>query len=462
MSRKTATLKAAAIPESLVQRTRVQTPGQPARGPHGHLRQTDTPSLHEMTSMNIEQAVPNDAASADRAPGYMGKILLIAPQPFYQDRGTPIAVQYVLTALTQLGYAVDLLTYPLGSSPKIKGVRYLRVSNPLGFRSIPVSFSWRKLFLDFLILGRLATLLRKERYVYIHAVEESAFLAAALRRIHRTRIVYDMASSLPEQLAVNSLFRFPPLMAVCLWLEKWLLRNVDSVVASAGLKSKVLELSPDADVQEWYFPAERAEIPETEIVDLRTALEISDEDKIIVYTGTFEFYQGIDEVVAAIPTVVAKVPEALFVLVGAKDDDQIEELRARIDPSVTDRVRILPRVKKDQVTRFLAMADILLSPRKVGLNIPLKIFDYLAAARPIVATDIAAHRAIADESLAEIVPADAAGMAAGIIHVLSDKRRAGELAESAASYAERVLSWSAFSGFIESLADRKSIERIET
>jgi hypothetical protein len=40
------------------------------------------------------------------------RVLFVAPQPFYEDRGTPIAVRQVLQALGQLGYAVDLLTYP--------------------------------------------------------------------------------------------------------------------------------------------------------------------------------------------------------------------------------------------------------------------------------------------------------------------------------------------------------------
>lgn len=389
-------------------------------------------------------------------PGCLGKVLVISPQPFYQDRGTPIAVDYVLRALTEIGYAVDLLTYPVGDSPEINGVRYVRVRNPAGFKNVPVSFSGRKLFLDMLLLVRLRQLLRSEHYVYVHAVEEAAFMAAACRSIQKSRVVYDMASSLPEQLANNRFFRLSPVMGTCRWLERWLLRHVDYVVASAGLKKKVLQIAPDARVREWCFPAESAEIPETVRRDLRKRMDISDHDRVVVYAGTFEFYQGIDDVIAAVPKVLDRIPEAMFVLVGAMNHAQVEEFRAKVDPRSLDRLRILPRIRKDEVRTFLSIADVLVSSRKVGRNIPLKIFDYLAAGRPIVATDIEAHRAIVDDSLAELVTADSDGISSGIVNVLGDSSRATALAKASADYASQKLSWTAFLQFMQSLAGEKT------
>lgn len=71
-------------------------------------------------------------------------MLVVAPQPFYEDRGTPIAVRQALRALSQLGYAIDVLTYPVGQSPAIPGVTYHRVANPLRLRAVPIGFSARK------------------------------------------------------------------------------------------------------------------------------------------------------------------------------------------------------------------------------------------------------------------------------------------------------------------------------
>ncbi len=65
--------------------------------------------------------VSNDTrVAAESAPP---RILLVAPQPFYEDRGTPIAVKHVLEALSEGGYKVDLLTYPVGKAIELPGLR---------------------------------------------------------------------------------------------------------------------------------------------------------------------------------------------------------------------------------------------------------------------------------------------------------------------------------------------------
>ena len=72
------------------------------------------------------------------------RILVVAPQPFYEDRGTPIALRQVLQAASELGYRVDLLTFPVGSDVDLPGLTTIRAGNPLGVRSVPVGLSLRK------------------------------------------------------------------------------------------------------------------------------------------------------------------------------------------------------------------------------------------------------------------------------------------------------------------------------
>lgn len=105
-----------------------------------------------------------DAAAVPRAPSrrlagtartaVSNRVLLVAPQPFYQDRGTPIALRHVLEALSELGYEVDLLCFPLGRPVDLAGVCHQPVSNPLRFTSIPIGFSFKKLFLDVILLAQ--------------------------------------------------------------------------------------------------------------------------------------------------------------------------------------------------------------------------------------------------------------------------------------------------------------------
>jgi hypothetical protein len=106
------------------------------------------------------------------------RILVVAPQPFYEDRGTPIAVRQVLQALGELGRSVDLLTFPIGNDIGIPGLRILRSANPFGFQRVPIGLSLRKVILDVPLVWALRRLVDPARYSCIHAVEEAAFPAA--------------------------------------------------------------------------------------------------------------------------------------------------------------------------------------------------------------------------------------------------------------------------------------------
>ena len=142
------------------------------------------------------------------------KILVLAPQPFFQERGTPIAVRAMATFLGQAGAEVDLLTYHEGTDVPIPRVRIHRIAAPRWVRDVPPGFSLRKLVCDALLWVRARAMLRATRYDYVHAVEESAFLAMLFRRRYGVPYVYDMDSSLAEQMADSCiLFRMMrPLM----------------------------------------------------------------------------------------------------------------------------------------------------------------------------------------------------------------------------------------------------------
>ena len=357
-------------------------------------------------------------------------VLIVAPQPFYEDRGTPIATRQVATALAALGYDVDLLVYPVGAEQPIDGVRIVRSPNLLGVRSVPIGFSLRKLGLDVGMVGSLWKLVQSRRYAAVHAVEEMAFVAAALRgRVGA--VVYDMQSSLPDQLNTHAVFRSGPVQRLLRACEGWLIRNVDAVVCSAGLKDHVRSQHPRADVTELMYLSAMASPDPARAAQMRVEHGIAGSARIVLYSGTFEPYQGLDHLVDAMPAVLAAHPDVVFVLVGATADANLDDdarVRALVEAG---RLRILPRQDRHTIPSFLAMADVLVSSRSYGDNVPLKIFDYMAAGKPIVATDIKAHRAVLDRDCAVFVEVSGHSLAEGIRRVLEDVALAGALAERA-------------------------------
>jgi glycosyltransferase involved in cell wall biosynthesis len=401
--------------------------------------------------MELRTAGPRP--SGDRPAGYGAsevtrvgdrRILVVAPQPFYQDRGTPIALRQVLEALSQLGYGVDLLTLPQGEDITLPGLRIFRAGNPLGIRTVPIGFSLRKVALDASLVAALNTRFSRDSYTCVHAVEEAAFPAVVMARRRGIPTLYDMQSSLPEQLLKHSVARIPPVPAVLEAAERWLLNRAGLVVASVGLADRVRRVAPGARVWEWRFPSGTVGEHTAEAEGLRRRLGLSDAAPVVLYSGTFEAYQGLQRLIAAAPRILQRVPSARFVFVGAD-----EAGRAEVETAAAELVRdgmltIVDRQPRSVMPGYLALADVLVSPRSFGGNLPLKVFDYLAAGRPIVATDIATHRELLTDERAVLVPPTAEGLADGIVSVLCDGVKSATLAEAAREYAVEHLGWGRF------------------
>jgi glycosyltransferase involved in cell wall biosynthesis len=410
------------------------------------------PSIPLPAELHVPRSAKRDASADGER-----RVLMVAPEPFYEDRGTPIAVRNVLDALSELHYEVDLLTYPVGQPIAIPGLQVLRSPNPFGIRRVPIGLSFRKLLLDATLVPAMWLQLRRRRYCCIHAVEEAAFPAVMLGRYAGVPVIYDMQASLPEQLVKHRAFRGKRVQAVLHRCEAWLLRRADAVVSSAGLLQKVGETAPGKLAREWHFPTPLTVLPEGAGAALRAELSIPARAPVVVYAGTFEPYQGLQTLLAAIGLVLEAVPDSVFVLVGgegaAAEEIGREAARLRLDRAI----RLLGRKPRAEMPAYLAMADLLVSPRCYGDNLPLKVFDYLAAGRPIVATDLPAHRALLDESRAVLTEATAAGLARGIIDVLRDPSRASGLAHAARTYAATHLGWDRFVVAVKAIYDEVAL-----
>jgi glycosyltransferase involved in cell wall biosynthesis len=401
---------------------------------------------------------PSDAGPLARAvadppagDGPPRRILVVAPQPFYEDRGTPIAELQVFRALSQLSYQVDVLTYPVGRTPAIQRVQYYRVPNPLGIRWVPIGLSWRKLWLDLFLLPAIRKRLRESQYLCIHAVEEAAFLAVMVARRYGVPVVYDMQSSMAEQLASMRWLGSRPARAVLFACERWLLRHATYTLSSAGLAEKVRARVPDARIRDWRYPGSTPDVNAEDVARLRAELDIADDRAVVLYTGTFEDYQGLPTLIDAIPGVLSRVPHAVFVFVGASGPEG-DGVARRLDARVpADSYRVVARQPRERIPTFLALARVVVSPRVYGSNLPIKVLEYLAAGSAIVATSIPAHLAILNEDLAVLAEPTSPSLGAAIGGLLLDPGRISALQTAARAYARENVDWLSFVRLIGSV-----------
>jgi glycosyltransferase involved in cell wall biosynthesis len=138
------------------------------------------------------------------------------------------------------------------------------------------------------------------------------------------------------------------------------------------------------------------------------------------------------------------------VLVGATDD-AFAQIPAVKDLIAAGRVVLVPRQPRRWIPTYLTIADVLVSPRAFGDNVPLKIFDYMLSGKPIVATDIPAHRSLLSQHTAMLVPRSAALLADAIVRVLRDPALGEALSSAALLEAGRYPGGESFVGLVRNL-----------
>jgi glycosyltransferase involved in cell wall biosynthesis len=358
-------------------------------------------------------------------------VLFIAPQPFYEDRGTPIAVYEVLEAMCELGFKVDVATYPVGIETGIPGIRLFRTANPLRYRSVPIGLSMRKVVLDICLLTTVLRLVKQNHYDCVHGVEEGAAMALVCKTLFGIPVIYDMQSSLPEQLRKERWFKAGPGRWLSLLFERWLIRSADCIVASRGLAPHVCSIDPQQAVFDCFFSGQS---PRPRNEQLAKDLGVFDRPAVL-YTGNFTPYQGLEILMEVAANVREEIPEVLFLLIGGTEVEISHLSRLIEQQRLVDTVHVHPRRPRKEIPDFLALAHALVLPRSSGENVPLKIYDYLKSGKPVVATDIPAHSAVLSEETAILVEPTAEALSKGILLALKDTELSKKIATAAKTLA---------------------------
>ena len=365
------------------------------------------------------------------------KILMLAPEPFFQPRGTPISVYFRLKALSDLGHSVDLITYPRGEDVPFPGLAIRRVPNLLGITKIKIGPSLVKLPLDALMLFSAFGKLVRNRYDLIFSHEEAAFLGVLLGKVFRTPHLYDMHSSLPQQLDNFDFSRSRLLKSAFLRLEKFILKGSRSVIVicrdlldyvrGLGFGEKAVFLENILDFND-FDPAPAG--PET-IAAARCVISPNGE-KIVLYTGNFEPYQGVSLLIEAFGRMKKR---AILLIVGGSKTDHDPARKRAAELGFADRFVLVEKVTPTRVPIYIRMSDVLVSPRVSGTNTPLKIYAYLKSGRPVVATDLWTNTQVLTEKIAVLASPEPEKFGAALDFALTSeeaRRRARAGAEMAA------------------------------
>jgi glycosyltransferase involved in cell wall biosynthesis len=364
-------------------------------------------------------------------------ILMIAPEPFFEPRGTPFSEFHRIRALTTLGHTVDLVTYPFGRDVQMPGLRIFRCARPPFIDHVKIGPSWAKAPLNAALTLTAFRLALTRRYDAVHSHEEGGGIGVAIAALRRIPHLYDMHSSLPQQ--VDN-FGHPGrawLMPMLGWLERLMIkRSRVVIVICPDLETTVREIRTDVPTVLIENAPGSGDAPTAGTgAAIRASLGLAPTTPVALYTGTFEHYQGLDLAYAAMRLVAASRPDARLVLVGG-DAAQVATAKRDVAGLGLDRhVVFTGQRPAEEIPAYLDAATILLSPRSTGTNTPLKIYQYLRSGRPIVATNLRTHTPVLSPDIALLAEPTPEAFAGAILSAFEHPDRAEALGKAAARVA---------------------------
>ncbi len=357
------------------------------------------------------------------------RVLLLAPQPFYQERGTPMNVRLMCAILGKAGYEVDLLVFPTGNDLQIPGVRILRVPNLFRFKRIAIGFSPAKLMMDGILIPYAAGLCLRNRYQVIHGIEEGGVIAVGLGKLFACRSVYDMDSVISAQFPSRGFAKV--LHSLIAWVEGLAIRKASLVLTVCrSLSVHARDKNPEGDVVQiedipldFAFPLsqEKKEASMQAVAEYLGEQQLGDK-LLFIYTGNLEAYQGIDLMLEAWQQgcrASENMAGARLIIVGGTTQ-AVAAYTQQAEQQGLCGVVFAGRRPAEEMGAWMHHADCLVSPRAAGENTPLKIYSYMSAGKPVIATDIVSHTQVLTDKTALLVAPQAAAMAEAFLQVLEN------------------------------------------
>jgi len=342
---------------------------------------------------------------------------MVSSGPFPAPRGSQVLVGELAEALSTLGHRVHVVAFGAAAGGReIPGVSVHRIPSFLGGVSAYGPRPWR-MALNLVQLRTLYRVVREHAIDIIHAHNYDApLLGYAIRRLTGVPVIYHGHSVMSDEL--GRYFERPLARRAAAWfghlLDRSVPRRADYVVAlSAAMASHLAASGVDPEQMEVIppgvnWPSDAAEAP---------AGDLYPGAKVIAYAGNLDPYQEVPTLVRAMREVRRAEPRALLVIATHGLDPGIVELVESL--GLSSQVRVEQAEEFGSVARLLRRADVLVCPRTSWSGFPIKLLNYMAAGRPIIAAAGAA-RALGEGPLVVVPDGDAGELARAIVATLRD------------------------------------------
>lgn len=217
-------------------------------------------------------------------------------------------------------------------------------------------------------------------------------------------------------------------------------QGVADELVSGGVPRESISLLPNAVDPDLFAPRVEDE-------QLAMRLGLRDDDFVVMYAGSMSSYEGLDDLIDAVASLSEDRIPARLVLVG--DGEFRGSLEAKATRSRRDREVIFTgRIEPGEIPRYLSLADVVAIPRKpyrvCDVVSPLKPFEAMSMAKPVVLTDLPVLREIVQDGTTGLLcaPANPPSLAAALRRLAVDPELRHRLGGAARHWVLTERSWS--------------------
>lgn len=389
------------------------------------------------------------------------RVLMIAPTPFFADRGCHVHIAEQVWALQRQGLEVLVATYGLGRD--LPDIATARTWHFPWYTKQAVGPSWHKFYVDVFLLFTAVRAAWRFRPDVIHGhLHEGCFIGWIVSRLFGISLIFDCQGSLTGELIAHNFPLVRPQALQRMWysFERWLDGRADGyLVQSSSMHRELAEM--------FGVPAEKIATtcdgvnahfftPGIKDLLLLARLNIPPQNSVIVFLGVLTPYQGIDDLLAAFPLVLRKVPGTILLIMGYPN---VEAYKRRAQElGILDAVRFTGRIPYEDAARYLALGDIAVSPKRSQTEANGKIYNYMACGLPTVAFDTVVNRDILGELGVYVGQVgDRQQLANTIVDLLQDTQRRSNLADQVRYRAVERYSWDMVAQRIRAAYERTAV-----
>lgn len=389
-----------------------------------------------------------DSSTEVRKPS---RVLVIAPTPFFGDRGCHVRIYEEVRAIASLGIDSLIVTYPAGRD--LDDVRTVRTPHIPGIAGDPIGFAPGRPVLDMAVLLAANREVTRFQPDLLHAhLHEGIAIGTLLQKWYRLPLVADLQGSLTSEMVDQGVFRDDRLPATLMRsIERWLVRQPTRLVTSSNqvvslLKAQGVEphrISPLPDGVDVTVFSPQPRDPEL----VRTLGLVG--KKVVVFLGVLTNYQGVDLLLDVAELFAESDPDIHLLVLGYPNETKYQsKARARgIDSSIT----FPGRVPYAEAAKFLCLGDVAVSPKRSLTEANGKLLNYMGCGLPVVASDTPVNRELLGEEGIFAPVDDARAFAAELRQLLADPSRAIYLGSALRRRAEENYSWPSLAKHLESV-----------